>query len=74
MYGNPIGRSLFPKWQVGLIVVSLLLAIAEEKLKWFDWLMEAPVWAYASAMALLLFCLEIFGVIDARIPFIYFQF
>jgi D-alanyl-lipoteichoic acid acyltransferase DltB (MBOAT superfamily) len=74
MYGNPTGRSLFPKWQVGLIAVSLLLAIAEEELKWFDWLMEAPVWAYASAMALMLFCLEIFGVIDARIPFIYFQF
>jgi D-alanyl-lipoteichoic acid acyltransferase DltB (MBOAT superfamily) len=74
MYGNPTGRSLFPKWQVGLIAVSLLLAVAEEKLKWFDWLMEAPVWAYASAMALMLFCLEIFGVIDARIPFIYFQF
>ena len=30
--------------------------------------------AYASALALMLFCLEIFGVIDAAIPFIYFQF
>ena len=74
MFGHPSGRSLFLPWHVGLIVVSLALAIAEEKLDWFERLMEAPVWAYASALALVLFCLEIFGVIDAQIPFIYFQF
>ena len=27
-----------------------------------------------TALALMLFCVEIFGVIDASIPFIYFQF
>jgi alginate O-acetyltransferase complex protein AlgI len=74
MFGHPSGRSLFQRWHVGLIVVSLVVAVAEEKLEWFDRLMEAPVWAYASALALMLFCLEIFGVIDAQIPFIYFQF
>jgi hypothetical protein len=36
-------------------------------------LTEAPVWAYASDLLLPLFCLEIFGAIDAQIPFIYFQ-
>jgi hypothetical protein len=29
---------------------------------------------YASALAVMLFSLEIFGVLDAAIPFIYFQF
>ncbi|MGA2183630.1 MAG: MBOAT family O-acyltransferase [Bryobacteraceae bacterium] len=74
MFGHPSGHTLFQPWHVLLIAVSLALAIAEEKLDWFDRLMEAPVWAYASALALMFFCLEIFGVIDAQIPFIYFQF
>jgi alginate O-acetyltransferase complex protein AlgI len=74
MFAHPSGHTLFQRWHIGLIAVSLALAFAEEKLEWFEKLMEAPVWAYASAMALMLFCLEIFGVIDARIPFIYFQF
>ena len=74
MFSRPSGRTLFERWQTGLIIGSLVLAILEEKLDWFERLMKAPVWAYASAMALMLFCLEVFGVIDARIPFIYFQF
>jgi hypothetical protein len=37
-------------------------------------LMTAPAWAYAAALALMLFCLAVFGAIDASIPFIYFQF
>jgi hypothetical protein len=35
---------------------------------------KAPTLVYAAALALILFCLELFGVIDAQIPFIYFQF
>ena len=74
MFSAPHGRTLLTTWQNGLIVGSWVLAMAEEKLDWFERLMRAPVWAYASALALMMFCLEIFGVIDARIPFIYFQF
>jgi len=74
MFSAPHGRTLFSTWQTGLIVGSWVLAMAEEKLDWFERLMRAPAWAYASALALMMFCLEIFGVIDARIPFIYFQF
>ncbi len=74
MFGHPSGRSLFQRWQVCLIAISLAVAIAEEKLEWFERLIEGPVWAYACALGLVLFCLEIFGAIDARIPFIYFQF
>ncbi len=41
---------------------------------WFERIVEAPAWAYATALAAMFFCLEVFGVIDASIPFIYFQF
>jgi alginate O-acetyltransferase complex protein AlgI len=74
MFAHPGGEMLLQPWHIYLIVISLTVAIAEEKLQWFEPLMEAPVWAYASALVLLFFCLEIFGAIDAQIPFIYFQF
>jgi hypothetical protein len=59
---------------VGLALVALVLAVVEEKYEWFERIMQAPAWAYASALAAMFFCLEVFGVIDASIPFIYFQF
>jgi D-alanyl-lipoteichoic acid acyltransferase DltB (MBOAT superfamily) len=74
LFGNTRGHLLLEPWHIGLAVLALLLAIAEEKLDWFERLMDAPIVAYASALAVMLFVLEIFGVIDARIPFIYFQF
>ncbi|HEY1339832.1 MAG TPA: MBOAT family O-acyltransferase [Bryobacteraceae bacterium] len=74
MFFGVRGALLLEPWHIGLALVSLAIALAEEKLNWFDRLMEAPAWAYASAIFALFFCLEIFGVIDAAIPFIYFQF
>src|ERR1035437_6049227 len=53
---------------------GLGLAVGEEKWEWFERAIRAPMPVYASALALMLFCLEIFGVLDAAIPFIYFQF
>ena len=35
---------------------------------------QAPLPLYATALCVMLFCLELFGVLDAAIPFIYFQF
>jgi len=32
------------------------------------------VWVYATVMTLILFTVELFGVIDQAIPFVYFQF
>ena len=74
MFSRPGGHTLLLHWHVGLAAVALVLAVAEEKFEWFEGIMRAPAWAYASALAAMFLCLEIFGVIDVKIPFIYFQF
>jgi D-alanyl-lipoteichoic acid acyltransferase DltB (MBOAT superfamily) len=74
MFGGAPGRMLLEPWHLGLAALALLLAILEEKKEWFESLVDAPAWVYATALALMFFCVEIFGVIDASIPFIYFQF
>jgi hypothetical protein len=65
---------LLQPWHIALAAVALIIAIAEERWQAVESLMAAPPWAYAAGLAVMLFCLEIFGVIDASIPFIYFQF
>jgi alginate O-acetyltransferase complex protein AlgI len=74
MFHGPGGKLLLEPWQLGLAITALVLAVLEEQTEWFEGLSRAPVFAYASAMALMLLCIEIFGVIDTAIPFIYFQF
>jgi alginate O-acetyltransferase complex protein AlgI len=74
MFAGPHGKSLLLPWHIGLAAVALAIALAEERWEAVDRLMTAPGWAYAAALAAMLFCLELFGVIDASIPFIYFQF
>ena len=74
MFRGPAGRLLLEPWHIELIAVALVLAVLEEKLDWFERLIEAPPPVYAGALAVLLFGLDVFGVIDASIPFIYFQF
>ena len=74
MFGGSGGSILLEPWHFGLAALALILAIGEEKWEWFELAIRAPIPVYASAMALMLFCLEIFGVLDAAIPFIYFQF
>jgi hypothetical protein len=54
--------------------LALILAVGEEKWERFERAIPAHIPAYASALAVMGFCLEIFGVLDAAIPFIYFQF
>ncbi len=51
-----------------------ILAIAEENWDWTSRLVRAPAWAYAAAIGLFLFCLELLGFADQPVPFIYFQF
>ncbi|HXN45227.1 MAG TPA: MBOAT family protein [Bryobacteraceae bacterium] len=74
MFTGKLGRDLLMPWHVGLILLALLLALAEEKRDWFERVAKAPAPVYASALALMFLCLDLFGVIDAQIPFIYFQF
>jgi hypothetical protein len=74
MFHGPGGKLLLEPWHLGLAVTALILAVLEEQKEWFEGLSRAPVVAYASAMALMFLCIEIFGVIDTAIPFIYFQF
>ncbi|MBZ5725323.1 MAG: MBOAT family protein [Acidobacteriia bacterium] len=74
MYGGARGHLLLEPWHIGLALLALVLAIGEEKRGWAERIMKAPAPAYACALALMFFCIEVFGVIDASIPFIYFQF
>jgi len=74
MFTVPSGRPITERWHIELALLALVLAVAEEKLDWFEWVIKAPPIAYATALALTLLVVEIFGVMDAAIPFIYFQF
>jgi alginate O-acetyltransferase complex protein AlgI len=74
MFHGAPGHLLLEPWHIGLALLSLVVALVEEKLEWFERIMDAPAFAYAATMAGMLLVLEIFGVVDASIPFIYFQF
>ena len=74
MFRGAPGHLLLANWHIELMLIALALAVAEEKLDWFERVLQAPALAYASALALMFFCIEVFGVIDASIPFVYFQF
>ena len=74
MFGGSGGLILLEPWHFGLAALALILAIGEEKWEWFERAIRATVPVYASALAVMLFCLVVFGVLDAAIPFIYFQF
>jgi alginate O-acetyltransferase complex protein AlgI len=68
------GHVLLANWHLELMAIALVAAVVEEKFDGFERLLKGPMLAYASALALMLFCIEVFGVIDASIPFVYFQF
>jgi alginate O-acetyltransferase complex protein AlgI len=68
------GEMLIPTWMVCLALLTLLLAVIEEKLAWFDRIAVGPAWAYGAACALLLFSVELIGFAGQAVPFVYFQF
>ncbi|HXB68795.1 MAG TPA: MBOAT family protein [Candidatus Acidoferrales bacterium] len=74
MFGWQSGAFLLQKRHIAFLAVTLLLALAEEARGWVTRLGSAPAWAQAAALALVLACIEIFGVTDQSIPFVYFQF
>jgi len=74
MFTGEVGVILIPAWALTLAGVSLALAVIEEKRSWFDGLCRGPVWAYASACAVLLLAVELLGYTEEAVPFVYFQF
>ena len=72
-FGGP-GPMLLQPWHMQLVAVALALAVWEEIRPWSERLLKRPSWAYVSAVATMLLFIEVFGVIDESIPFIYFQF
>jgi hypothetical protein len=74
MFSGAGGHLLFEPWHLGMAIAALALACAEESWEIFDRLPAAPVPVYAFAVSAMLFCVDVFGVMDASIPFIYFQF
>jgi alginate O-acetyltransferase complex protein AlgI len=63
-----------PVWLLCLTAVALAAALLEEKRGWIAHLPRGPAWAYVAAMVLLLFSVELIGVTEEAVPFIYFQF
>ena len=61
-------------WHFGLAIVAIVVALGVEFRGWYERLLSGPTWAYSAAMLAMLVCLELFGVTDAAIPFVYFQF
>jgi alginate O-acetyltransferase complex protein AlgI len=63
-----------PVWLLCLTLAALLVALLEEKLAWIERLSRGPAWAYVAAMVVLLVSVELIGVTEQAVPFVYFQF
>jgi len=74
MFGGAKGVWLLKRWHMWLMAASLIVATLEEKWEMLDRLPKAPRWAFVCSVVAVLLCLEVFSVIDEKIPFIYFQF
>jgi alginate O-acetyltransferase complex protein AlgI len=68
------GSQLIPRWEIVLAMITLLLALLEEKKEWFEKISLGPPWAYGAVCALLLLSVELIGYTEAAVPFVYFQF
>ncbi len=65
---------LVPVWLLAFIGIALLISIAEERWEWIERLPVNSTWTYAALMIALLVSVELIGVTDKAVPFIYFQF
>jgi D-alanyl-lipoteichoic acid acyltransferase DltB (MBOAT superfamily) len=74
LFHGPRGLFLWHRWQVDVVLATLVFAIAEEKWEWFERLSSAPAWVYGSAVAVLLMFVELISLTDVTVPFVYFQF
>jgi hypothetical protein len=56
------------------VALSLVISLFEEKFEWIERLARGPAWAYVAAVVMLLFSVELIGVTEKALPFVYFQF
>ena len=74
MFTNPHGSSLLLHRHYAMIAVTLVIALLQERWQVIDQIIEGPRWIQATAFAGIALTIELFGVIDQTIPFVYFQF
>jgi alginate O-acetyltransferase complex protein AlgI len=74
LFSGPWGAFPIEPWMLVLLAAAWLLAWAEDRRAWFARLAVAPRWAYAAGMGTLLLLVELFGVTEKAVPFVYFQF
>ncbi|MDE3195850.1 MAG: MBOAT family protein [Acidobacteriota bacterium] len=74
MFSGIAGPSLLSGMQIGVAIVTLAVALAEEYARVLTRLAHSPVWLRTAAMAAALLAIEIFTASDQSIPFVYFQF
>jgi alginate O-acetyltransferase complex protein AlgI len=66
--------NLIPAWLWAVIGIALLVALIEEKWELIERMARGPAWVYASMIIMLLFWIELIGVTDQAVAFVYFQF
>jgi D-alanyl-lipoteichoic acid acyltransferase DltB (MBOAT superfamily) len=66
--------ALVPVWLLCFVGIALLIAIAEERWEAIEKLPRGPAWAYAALLIVLMLSVELIGVTEKAVPFIYFQF
>jgi alginate O-acetyltransferase complex protein AlgI len=74
MFTNPHGSSVLLHRHYFMMVATLVIALLEERWQVIDRIIEGPRWVQATAFAGIALTIELFGVIDQTIPFVYFQF
>jgi D-alanyl-lipoteichoic acid acyltransferase DltB (MBOAT superfamily) len=74
MFSNFHGSSMLQHRHIAMIVISLVIALLEEKWQVIEQITEGPIWVKATAFTSIAMVIELFGVIDQTIPFVYFQF
>lgn len=68
------GDIAIPLWLACFVGLAFLIAVAEERWELIERMPNGPVLAYVAMMVALLFSVELLGVTEQAVPFIYFQF
>ena len=74
MFTQAGGAFLLAPGHLILVAVAVLFAVAQERRDLAERFAAVPVPIQVAALTAVLLCLELFGVTDEKLPFIYFQF